>query len=74
MYENNLSTNRPYDCEINFKIDSSLCYGLIFQLNKKELIALMKYNNEILAKGFIRKSKSPAGALIFFVLKKNREL
>ena len=28
----------------------------------------------MLAKGFIRKSKSPAGAPIFFVLKKNGEL
>lgn len=37
-------------------------------------MALKKYIDEILAKSFIIKFKSPAGAPIFFVLKKNGKL
>ena len=36
-----------------------------------ELTALKNYIDEMLAKGFIRPSKSPAGAPIFFVKKKD---
>jgi len=71
---NKLPPHRPYDCEINIKPDSNLYYGPIYPLTKKELTALKKYIDEMLAKGFIRKSKSPAGAPIFFVFKKNGEL
>ena len=67
---NKLPPHRPYDCEINIKPDSNLYYGPIYPLTNKELIALKKYIDEMLSKGFIRKSKSPAGVPIFFVLKK----
>ena len=71
---NKLPPHRPYDCEINIKPDTNLYYGPIYPLTKKELSALKEYIDEMLAKGFIRKSKSPAGAPIFFVQKKNGEL
>jgi len=71
---NKLPPHRIYDCEINLKPDSTLYYGPIYPLTEKESDALKKYIDEMLAKGFIRKSKSPAGAPIFFVLKKNGEL
>ena len=45
-----------------------------FEKYYKEIKALEKYIKENLKKGFIRKSKSPADASIFFVLKKNGEL
>ena len=71
---NQLPPHRSYDCEINIKPNCNLYYGPIYPLTEKETIALKKYIDEMLAKGFIRKSKSPAGAPIFFVLKKNGEL
>jgi len=66
--------HRQYDCEINLLPDSKLFYGVIYPLTEKESVALKKYIDENLTKGFIRKSKSPAGAPIFFVKKKNGEL
>jgi len=49
MFTNNLPPHRPYYCEINLKPDSSLFYGPIYPLTKKELTALKKYIDEILA-------------------------
>jgi DNA-binding MarR family transcriptional regulator len=43
-------------------------------LSKKELEALREYLKAMLKKGFIRRSKSPAGFPVLFVLKKNRKL
>jgi hypothetical protein len=43
-------------------------------LSLRELAALKEFLEENLAKGFIRESKSPAGALILFALKKNKGL
>jgi hypothetical protein len=41
---------------------------------QNELLALKDYIEENFAKNFIRHSKSPAGALIFFVKKKDGSL
>ena len=71
---NMLPPHRQYDCEINLKPNTNLYYGPIYPLTEKELVAFKKYIDEMLAKGFIRKSNSFAGAPIFFVLKKNGEL
>jgi len=46
-----------------------LYYGPIYSLTVVEMQALRKYLKENLAKGFIRKSKSPAEAPILFVIK-----
>lgn len=74
IYANELPPHRPYDCEINLLPGTQLYYGPIYPLTEKESATLKEYIEENLAKGFIRKSKSPAGAPVFFVLKKNGEL
>jgi len=71
---NTLPPHRAYDCEIKLKPNSKLYYGPIYPLTEKESIALKEHIDENLTKGFIRKSKSPAGAPVFFVPKKNGEL
>jgi predicted transport protein len=43
-------------------------------MSKKELQELKTYININVKKGFIRKSKLPAGFLVIFVPKKNRKL
>jgi hypothetical protein len=46
-------------------------YGPIYPLSQTELAALREFLEEYLAKGFIRESKSLAGAPILFVPKKD---
>ena len=53
---------------------SQLYYGSIYSLTAKELKALKEYIKENLKKGFIRKSKSPAGAPVLFVMKRDGTL
>jgi hypothetical protein len=43
-------------------------------LSEKELEALQEYLKAMLKKGFIRRSESPVGFPVLFVLKKNRKL
>ncbi|XP_069593719.1 uncharacterized protein [Ranitomeya imitator] len=45
--------------------------GIIYPLSPAETQAMSEYVQENLAKGFIRKSSSPAGAAFFFVKKKD---
>jgi len=71
---NKLPPHRPYDCQINLIADSKLYYGPIYPLTDKESKVLKEYLDENLRKGFIRKSKSPAGAPVLFAPKKNGEL
>ena len=71
---NILPPHRPYDCQINLIDNAKLYYGPIYPLNDEETTALKEYIQENLKKGFIRKSKSPAGAPILFVRKKNGKL
>ena len=47
---------------------------LIYQILEKDLGTLREYININLKKGFIRPSTSPAGALIYFTLKKDGKL
>jgi transposase InsO family protein len=49
-------------------------YGPLYPLSQAELGELRRYLDENLAKGFIRPSKSPAGAPILFVPKKDGSL
>ena len=71
---NKLPPHRTYDCQINLVKDAKLYYGPIYPLNDEETAALKEYIKENIKKGFIRKSKSPAGAPILFVRKKNGKL
>ena len=70
-----LPEDRPYECEIPLSADATnLPFRAIYNLSPKENEALEIFINENLAKGFIRPSKSPIGAPIFFVSKKGGEL
>jgi hypothetical protein len=59
---------------IELQPDTSPPWGPIYPLSTPELEALRSYLDENLAKGYIRPSKSPAAAPIFFVKKKSGEL
>ena len=45
-----------------------------YRMNQRELVELKKQLNELLAKGYIRQSKSPYGAPVLFVDKKGGKL
>ncbi len=70
-----LPKERPYDCPIDLIDKNSIPpYRALYQLTEPEMKVLENYIKENLQKGFIRPSKSPSGAPIFFVKKKNGEL
>ena len=69
-----LPDHRPYDCPIDLQPGKEPPWGPIYNLSPSELKALREYIDEHLANGFIRHSKSPAGAPIFFVKKKDGSL
>ena len=69
-----LPDHRPYDCPIDLQPGKEPPWGPIYNLSPSELNALREYIDEHLANGFIRHSKSPAGAPIFFVKKKDGSL
>jgi hypothetical protein len=69
-----LPEHRKFDIGIDIQEGKKIPWGPIYPLSDPELKALRSYLDEQLAKGFIRPSKSPAGAPIFFVKKKNGEL
>jgi transposase InsO family protein len=79
MFEEELSAkalpkHQPWDCEIKLEEGKEPPFGPIYQLSEKELEILREYIKENLAKGFIRKSESPAGFPILFVPKKDGKL
>lgn len=69
-----LPEHRPYDCAIDLQEGTHPPFGPIYNLSQDELSALKDYIEENLAKNFIRHSKSPAGAPILFVKKKDGSL
>ena len=72
---NLLPSHRPFDCAIDFTDPKTLPPHLpLYSLSPRETTALDAYLDMELAKGFIRPSKSPAAAPIFFVSKKSGEL
>ena len=66
-----LPPHRPYDCGIELLPGASPPRGGIFSLSRPEQEAMDKYIQDALASGFIRPSTSPAGAVFFFVEKKD---
>jgi hypothetical protein len=64
----------PYDCAIDLHEGTQLPFGPIYNLSQNELVALRDYLDENLAKNFIRHSKSPIGAPILLVKKKDGSL
>jgi hypothetical protein len=69
-----LPAHSPYDCLIDLEEGHSPPFGPIYGLSKSKLQALRDYLTENLAKGFVQHSKSPAGAPILFVKKKDGSL
>jgi hypothetical protein len=69
-----LPEHRRYDCPIDLQEGACPPFGPIYGLSAPELKALREYLDENLAKGFIQPSKSPGGAPILFVKKKDDSL
>ena len=69
-----LPHHRPYDCPIDLQPRKEPSLGPIYNLSPTKLEVLRSYIEENLANGFIRHSKSLAGAPIFFVMKKDGSL
>jgi hypothetical protein len=79
MFEEELSAkalpkHQPWDCKIKLEEGKEPPFRPIYQLSEKELKILREYIQENLAKGFIKKSESPAGFPILFVPKKDGKL
>jgi Reverse transcriptase (RNA-dependent DNA polymerase) len=66
-----LADHRDIDLAIELQPGKEPPYGPIYPLSQTELAALKEFLEENLAKGFIRESKSPAGAPILFAHKKD---
>ena len=66
-----LAPHRNIDLAIELHPGKEPPYGPIYPLSPRELEALREFLEENLAKGFIRESKSPAGAPILFTPKKD---
>lgn len=69
-----LPPHRPYNCKIDLVEGGVPPFKSIYGLTLPELEELKKYIEENLKKGFIQHLKSPAGAPIMFVKKKDGSL
>ena len=69
-----LPPHRPYDHTIDLEEGTTPPYGPIYPMSPTELQLVREYLEEMLGKGFIRASNSPAGAPILFVKKKDGSL
>lgn len=69
-----LPERRPYDHQIPIEEGKSPPFGRLYSMSREELKELQSYLQENLSKGFIRASKSPAGAPVLFAKKKDGSL
>jgi len=69
-----LSENGPYDLPIDLEEGKQPPYGPMYNLSENELMVLREYLQKYLARGWIRPSRSPAGAPIVFAKKKDGSL
>lgn len=70
-----LPPHRQYDLGIDLEPGAELPkVGKLYQMSSEELRALKEFIDENLAKGYIRQSKAPCGAPVFFVKKKDGTL
>jgi len=72
--EDKLSPHCKYDFSIDIISGGQLYYGPIYSLTVEEMKALKEYLKENLRKGFIRKSRTPAGNPVLFVRKHDGSL
>ena len=69
-----LVDHRPYDLKITLEEGASPPLGPIYSLSQEELLALCKFIDKNTAMGFIRPSRSPHGAPVLFIRKKDGSL
>ena len=69
-----LPSHRETDHAIELKENTKLSYSKIYNMSPAELKTLEEYIRESLEKGIIQESKSPIGAPVLFVPKKNGKL
>jgi hypothetical protein len=69
-----MPSHGPHDLAIELLNSKQLPWGPIYSLSEKELDTLRSYLEVQLQYGWIRPSKSPAGAPVFFVPKLDRTL
>jgi len=78
VFEKKQAENLPPHCDYDITIElipgGQLYFGPIYSLTVQEMKALKDYIKENLKKEFIRKSKSPAGAPVLFVMKRDGTL
>jgi hypothetical protein len=67
-----LLAHAPYDMKIELKEGESAPWGTIYPLSELELETLREWLKEMMRRGKIRQSISPAGSPILFVPKPNR--
>ena len=73
-YRDFLDVFSPGEAKIETEGDSAPPFGKLYNMSEKELKALKDYIDNMLGKGFIRSSNSPAGAPVLFVKKKDGSL
>jgi hypothetical protein len=69
-----LPPHRPYDHKIELEEGKQPPTGRVYNMSQVELKALKEYLDDMLGKGFIRASNSPAGAPVVFAKKKDGSL
>jgi Reverse transcriptase (RNA-dependent DNA polymerase)/RNase H-like domain found in reverse transcriptase/Integrase zinc binding domain/Integrase core domain/Chromo (CHRromatin Organisation MOdifier) domain/Retroviral aspartyl protease len=69
-----LPPHRPYDHQIQLEADNTLGYSPLYNQSVEELLAVKKYLNENLKKGFIVDSQAPFASPTLFVKKANGSL
>jgi len=69
-----LADHRPYDLKITLEDGTVPPLGPIYSLSQEELLALRKFIDENVAMGFICPSRSPHGAPVLFIWKKDGSL
>ena len=69
-----LPEHRPYDLKINLEEGTQPPLGTMYSLSQVELEALQKFIDENLASGMICPTRSPYGAPVLFVKKKDGSL
>ena len=69
-----LPPHQEFDCSIQTDPEATIPFGRIYSLSESEKEVLRQYLEENLENGLISRSSSPAGASMFFVPKKSKEL
>src|SRR6202045_5141988 len=69
-----LPPHRDYDHRVELEEGTTPPHGKLYNMSEVELKMLKDYLDDMLDKGFIQLSKSPAGAPVLFVKKKDKGL